>query len=37
VRTNPELEAERVVKIWQGLEAEHEKVRGYDHEGRASG
>ncbi len=33
VRTTPELKAERVVKIWQSLEAEHEKVRGYDHEG----
>jgi Ti-type conjugative transfer relaxase TraA len=33
VRTNPELKAERVVKIWQGLEAEHEKLRGYDDEG----
>ncbi len=33
VRTTPQLKAERVVKIWQSLEAEHEKVRGYDHEG----
>jgi Ti-type conjugative transfer relaxase TraA len=33
VRTNPQLKAERVVKIWQGLEAEHEKLRGYDDEG----
>jgi uncharacterized membrane-anchored protein YjiN (DUF445 family) len=33
VRTNPELKAERVVKIWQGLESEHEKIRGYDDEG----
>jgi hypothetical protein len=33
VRTNPELKAERVVKIWQGLEAEHEKLRGYDEDG----
>jgi len=33
VRTNPELKAERVVKVWQGLEAEHEKACGYDHEG----
>jgi Ti-type conjugative transfer relaxase TraA len=33
VRTNPELKAERVVKIWQGLETEHEKLRGYEHEG----
>ena len=33
VRTNPQLRAERVVKIWQGLEAEHEKLRGYDDEG----
>ena len=33
MRTNPELKAERVVKVWQGLEAEHEKACGYDHEG----
>jgi Ti-type conjugative transfer relaxase TraA len=33
VRTTPQLKAERVVKIWQSLEAEHEKLRGSDHEG----
>jgi hypothetical protein len=33
VRTTPQLKAERVVKIWQGLEAEHEKLRGYEREG----
>jgi Ti-type conjugative transfer relaxase TraA len=34
VRTNPELKAERVVKVWQGLQTEHEKLRGTEHEGR---
>ena len=33
MRTNPELKAERVVKIWQRLEAEHGKLRGYDEDG----
>jgi len=33
VRTNPELKAERVVKVWQSLEAEHQALKGYEHEG----
>ncbi len=33
VRTNPELKAERAVKVWQGLEAEHQALKGYEHEG----
>jgi MobA/MobL family len=33
VRTNPELKAERVVKVWQSLEAEHQALKGYSQEG----
>jgi hypothetical protein len=33
VHTTPQLKAERVVKIWQALEADHEKLRGHEHEG----
>jgi Ti-type conjugative transfer relaxase TraA len=33
VRTNPELKAERVVKVWQSLEAEHQALQGYENAG----
>ncbi|HTR67852.1 MAG TPA: Ti-type conjugative transfer relaxase TraA [Terriglobales bacterium] len=31
VRRDPELRAERLAKIWHGLEAEHRSLKGWDH------
>jgi Ti-type conjugative transfer relaxase TraA len=32
VRREPELKAERLVKMWNGLEAQHKELRGWEHE-----
>ena len=33
VRQDPDLKAERVVKIWNGLEAQREQLQGWEHKG----
>jgi len=32
VRQDPNLRAERLVKIWNGLEAEHRRLKGWEHD-----
>ncbi len=32
IRQDPNLQAERLVKVWSGLEAEHRRLKGWEHD-----
>jgi Ti-type conjugative transfer relaxase TraA len=32
IRQDPNLQAERLVKVWNGLEAEHRRLKGWEHD-----
>jgi Ti-type conjugative transfer relaxase TraA len=32
IRQDPNLQAERLVKVWSGLEAEHRRMKGWEHD-----